>query len=33
MPSEPLPGYCFCSHVDSFSVPGLAFGEQLVCGS
>ena len=33
MPSEPLPGYCCCSHTDSLSVPGLAFGEQLVCGS
>ena len=33
MPSEPLPGYCFCSHADSLVVPGLAFGLQLVCGS
>ena len=33
MPSEPLPGYCFCSHTDSFERARLGVRLQLVCGS
>ena len=32
IPIEPVPGYWFCSHRDSFRAPGFACGLQVVCG-